>query len=179
VKVLIRTLFCVPVVLLVASCASDTGDRDIHPLGREVTRVPGDAAMFAVKEDDAQMERATRHARRTVREFITALNHPVAGERDFQVKKLFVQGNAAEHIWLANVKFTGNRFVGEVDNKPVSIKGLKVGTRVSVNPDEITDWSYVHNGHLVGGYTIRVLYSELSPQERVEFLKSADFKIGR
>ena len=60
------------------------------------------------------------------------------------------------------MKFTGNRFVGVVDNKPNNIPGLKVGARASVNPDEISDWSYVDHGKLVGGYTIRVLYAEMS-----------------
>ena len=47
--------------------------------------------------------------------------HPKPPDRsDFQVNKLFVakDGNKAEHIWIADVKFTGNRFVGVVDNKP-------------------------------------------------------------
>ena len=65
-----------------------------------------------------------------------------------------------------------------VDNKPANIPGLKVGAKASVNPDEISDWSYVDNGRLVGGYTIRVLYSELTPQERADFEKQADFHVG-
>jgi len=39
-----------------------------------------------------------------------------------------------------------------------------MGDRVSVDPDEISDWAFVQSGRLIGGYTIRVLYSELSPQ---------------
>ena len=93
-------------------------------------------------------------------------------------RKLFVKDGKAEHIWLADVKFTGNRFVGNVDNKPMYIKGLKIGERESVNPDEVIDWSYVEDGHLVGGYTIRVLYSELTPAEKADFEKRADFHIG-
>ena len=107
-----------------------------------------------------------------------ALQHPAANQRDFQVKKLFIKDGKAEHIWLTDVKFNGNRFVGSVDNRPEFIKGVKVGMRASVNPDEISDWSYVEDGHLVGGYTIRVLYSELTPAERQDFEKQADFHIG-
>ena len=134
--------------------------------------------MYDVEEKDADMEHATRRARETVGKFITALQHPVAGQHDFQVKKLFIKNGKGEHIWLANVKFVGNRFVGIVDNKPVNIPGLKIGAKASLNPDEVFDWSYVDNGKLVGGYTIRVLYSELNPQEREEFEKHAGFHIG-
>ena len=138
----------------------------------------GDANMYAVNDDDKQLERAVQRARRNVGQFITALKNPPPNSRDFQVKKLFVaKDGAAEHIWLADVKFTGNRFVGVVDNHPDKIKGLKIGDRHSVNPDEVTDWSYVENGKLVGGYTIRVLFAEMSDDEKQQFLKQADFKI--
>jgi uncharacterized protein YegJ (DUF2314 family) len=66
-----------------------------------------------------------------------------------------------------------------VDNRPRYIAGLKVGDKVSVNPDEISDWSFVRNDQLVGGYTIRVLYAEMSPAEQADFLKGAKFQISQ
>ena len=164
--------------MLAAGCASD--DKEVpHALGRTVTRTPGEMPMYAVDDKDEQMERATAHARRTVGQFITALQHPQPGQKDFQVKKFFVakDGSNSEHIWLADIHFTGNRLQGVVDNKPAYIKGLKIGAKASVNPDEVSDWSYVENGHLIGGYTIRVIYSELSPQEKQDFEKEAGFHI--
>ncbi len=165
-------------LLLAAGCVSD--DKEVpHAIGRAVTRTRGDAATYTVNDDDMQLERANRRARRTVGQFITALRSPRSGQRDFLVKKAFItpQGQA-EHIWLSDVKFTGNRFVGTVDNKPNNIPGLKIGARASVNPDEISDWSYVDNGKLVGGYTIRVLYAEMSPEEKLDFEKHADFHVA-
>ena len=123
------------------------------------------------------MKRAVHEARRTVGVFIAALAHPTAGQYDFEVKKPFRQGDVVEHMWLADVTFSGNRFHGRVDNMPRKIKGVKMGERVSVNPNEISDWAFVENGRLVGGYTIRVLYSELSPQGRAAIEKEARFRI--
>ena len=57
--------------------------------------------MYDVKEKDAEMDQATRHARHNVAKFIAAVQHPAPGQRDFQVKKLFVKGDKGEHIWLA------------------------------------------------------------------------------
>ena len=175
----LKPLFFLPFVLLAAGCMSDNDNEAAHPIGRAVVRHPGEMGTYTVDDKDAQMERATNHARRTVGQFIAALQHPQPGQKDFQVKKLFVakDGSQSEHIWLADVHFTGNRLHGVVDNKPDYIKGLKVGARASVNPDEISDWSYVDNGHLVGGYTVRVIYSELSPQEKQDFEKAAGFHI--
>ena len=83
-----------------------------------------------------------------------------------------------EHLWLADVTISGNRFVGYVDNQPTKIKGLKMGERVSVDPNEISDWAYIQNGRLIGGYTIRVLYMELSPGRRAALEKEAKFRIS-
>jgi uncharacterized protein YegJ (DUF2314 family) len=93
------------------------------------------------------------------------------------VKKPFVGKGNVEHIWLSDVTFVGGRFQGKVDNEPVSIPGLKPGQVVSVNPDEISDWVYIKNGKLIGGYTIRAHYNELTPQEKQEFDRSADFQM--
>ena len=176
----LKPFLLLPVLALFAGCAAhdDEESFDTHPVGRQATRADGELSMFDVKENAARMDQATRHARRNVAKFIAALQHPAPGQRDFQVKKLFIKGDKGEHIWLADVKFVGNRFVGVVDNKPANIPGLKVGAKAAVNPDEVSDWSYVDNGRLVGGYTIRVLYSELTPQERVDFEKQADFHVN-
>ena len=179
-KLKFKPLLLLPVLALSAGCATheDEESFDTHPVGRQATRADGELSMFDVKENDAAMDQATRHARRRVDKFIAALQHPAPGQRDFQVKKLFIKDGKGEHIWLADVKFVGNRFVGVVDNRPANIPGLKVGAKASVNPDEISDWSYVDNGRLVGGYTIRVLYSELTPQERADFEKQAGFQVN-
>ena len=178
VKSYLQPLVLLPLVLLAGGCASDNEKEVPHPIGRGVTRAEGEANTYTVNDDDKQMERAIQRAHRHVGEFITALRTPPPNTRDFQVKKLFVsKDGVAEHIWLADVKFTGNRFVGVIDNQPTRIPGLKLGMKASVNPDEITDWSYVENGRLVGGYTIRMLYAEMSNEEKQQFEKQADFRI--
>ena len=134
---------------------------------------------YQVPKGHAAMRRAVIEARKTVGEFITALKHPAPGQQDCEVKKPFIQGKEVEHIWLSDVRFVGNRFQGRIDNKPEKIRGLKLGQLVSVNPNEISDWLYVDNGKLFGGYTVRAHYNELSPEEKQEFDREADFKIGK
>jgi uncharacterized protein YegJ (DUF2314 family) len=161
-------------ILLLAGCASDETP---HPMGRAVIKTPGEMNVYDVADNDAQMDRATREARKTVPQFVQAFQHPAPGDRNFAVKKLFVKDGKAEHIWLTDIQFTGNRFQGLVDNKPVHVAGLKLGDRVSVNPNEVSDWMYVHDNKLVGGYTLRVLYTELSPAEKDDFRKRAGFDV--
>ncbi len=77
------------------------------------------------------------------------------------------------------MQFVGNRLQGRVDNEARKIQGLKLGQLVSFKPGEISDWLYIDHGKLVGGYTVRVQYNELSPKEKQEFDCAADFKIGK
>ena len=149
-----------------------------NPIAKELqNKTTIEPEYYQVQNEHAAMHQAVIKARKTVGKFIDALKHPVASQTDFEVKKPFVQGSDVEHIWLSDVQFTGSRFQGRVDNTPRKIHGLKVGQLVSVNPNEISDWVYVDNGKLVGGYTIRAHYNELTPEQKREFDRQADFRI--
>ena len=154
-----------------------TPARAFHAMGREDLEPGAEPKLFDISQHNNAMKRAVHQARRTVGVFIQAVRHPAAGQHDFQVKKPFRQGDVVEHLWLSDVSFRGNRFHGLVDNVPRKIKGLKMGDLVSVNPNEITDWAFVENGRLVGGYSIRVLYAELSPKGRKVLEDEARFRI--
>jgi len=167
-------LFVVP-LLAVGGCATHRMD---HPIARESIRQGNKPEYFRIKDKDAAMCNAVHTARKTVEAFIVALQRPSPTQHDFEVKKTFIQGTEVEHLWLSDVTFTGNRFHGVVDNRPIKIRGLKMGEHVSVNPNEITDWAYVDKGNLVGGYTIRVLYKELSPERRKELENESRFHIS-
>jgi uncharacterized protein YegJ (DUF2314 family) len=132
---------------------------------------------YQVPNEHAAMQKAVAKARKTVLQFIDALQHPTPGETDFEVKKPFVQKGDVEHIWLSEVTFVGGHFQGKVDNEPAKIRGLKLGQVLSVNPDEISDWVYIKNGKLVGGYTIRAHYNELTSEQKQKFDRSADFRM--
>jgi len=149
-----------------------------NPIAKELqNKTTTEPEYYQVQNEHAAMHQAVIKARKTVGKFIDALKHTAAGQTDFEVKKPFVQGSDVEHIWLSDVQFTGSRFQGRVDNAPRKIHGLKVGQLVSVKPNEISDWIYLDNGKLVGGYTIRAHYNELTPDQKKEFDRQADFRI--
>ena len=169
----------IPIILaggLLAGAASPA--RADHALAREDIQPGVEPQVFSVDQHNHAMIRAVHQARRTVGVFIQALAHPAAGQSDFEVKKPFVQNGVVEHLWLSEVTFKGNRFHGYVDNVPRKITGLKMGDRVSVDPDEISDWAFIQKGRLIGGYTIRVIYYEQSAQGRAAMEKEARFSIG-
>ena len=130
-----------------------------------------------VDEDDPQMNAAIEKARSSVNKFIAALQSPKAGRSDFSVKMAFTDRNGTEHMWLSPVSYDGNKFHGTVNNEPETVKNVRMGKKVTVEPSKISDWMYVEKGKLVGGYTLRVLRDKMSPKERAEFDRSVPFVI--
>jgi uncharacterized protein YegJ (DUF2314 family) len=131
--------------------------------------------------DDSEMNSAIQEAGRTLDTFIENLQSPKPGQRDFSIKARFAYDTdeaSHEHIWIDNVAYEGGKFRGTIANDPVYVEGLKFGDAVTIDKSDVTDWMYVDNGKLVGGYTLRVMRGRLSPQEREEFDASLGFVIG-
>jgi uncharacterized protein YegJ (DUF2314 family) len=59
----------------------------------------------------------------------------------------------------------------------MAVKNVHLGQRVTVAPRDVSDWMFVKDGKLMGGYTTRVLYARLSPEQRAQFDKEAEFRI--
>lgn len=137
----------------------------------------GSSAYVHVYDSDKAMERAVHQAQRTLGKFMAALTSPKPGQTGFEVKKRCIEGNECEHIWLADVVFDGRVLRGRVDNNPVDIKRLRLGQKVALRPEEISDWMYVENGRLVGGYTVRAYYRNLPAAEKRQFTKNAGFRL--
>lgn len=142
-----------------------------------IIRRAGEPDCVQITEDNKEMDRAVQTAHKTVNEFVAVLRSPEGNQRRFAVKKPFVEGNKVEHSWLNEVSFDGRLFHGKVDNEPVDLRGVHLGQEVSVPSDEISDWMYVQDGRLVGGYTIRAMYQNMSPAEKQRFEKDADCQI--
>jgi uncharacterized protein YegJ (DUF2314 family) len=131
-----------------------------------------------VDEQDPAMNAAIAKARATAAEFIDKLKGNDPQCSSFGVKKQFTDEHGTEHFWLIDVSYDGKQFHGVVDNDPEIVHNVKIGEKTSVALSEISDWMYVKNGRLVGGYTIRVLYDKASPQERAEMDRSLPFKLN-
>lgn len=132
-------------------------------------------AFVHVHDTDKTMDEAVHEAQRTLGKFTAALTSPKADQKGFAVKKRCTKGDKCEHLWLSGVRFDGRDLRGKVDNSPVELKTPRLGEEVTVQPEEITDWMYVENGRLVGGYTLRVYYSRLSAADKKQFSKTIGF----
>ncbi len=158
------------VALALAGCGSSQREGD-------VVKRDGEPDIVRVSDEDAEMNKAVQMARSTAEKFIASLKAPSAKQTGFSVKKPFREGGKVEHIWLSDVSVDNSNFKGLVGNDPIDVKNIKLGDPATVAKDEISDWMYIEDGKLVGGYTIRVLYSRMSPEEKKDFSANLGFII--
>ncbi|RZL36523.1 MAG: DUF2314 domain-containing protein [Pedobacter sp.] len=134
--------------------------------------------IYSVDEDDAEMNKAMKTAKQTLDSFNYALKNNTRIFTFFGLKKRFVENDDVEHIWIGNVKFENGKYFGVIDNLPEKIKDVKIGDTVEIGKSEISDWMYIKNSQLHGGYTIRLLRNRMSELERKKFDRESGMKIN-
>jgi uncharacterized protein YegJ (DUF2314 family) len=131
-----------------------------------------------VKDDDAAMEAAIKKAQETVDEFVTAFRAQKGGTKNFFVKKPYpTPGGSYEHMWIEVTAEGDGVFKGAIANEAEETRQVKLGQKVSVKANEISDWKYEDGKKLIGGYTIRYFVNKMSPSEREAFLKQSGLEL--
>ena len=164
-----RPLFALLLLALPASC-------DDAPTGGGAPATRGTNTV-TVADDDATMNAAVAKARETLPQFLVALRSPTPAQRDFAVKAGFTDGDATEYMTVTAVRPDGPGFRGTLNNDPTAVRDVKRGDEVTVGVERVVDWSYVENGNLVGGHTLRVLRDRMTPEQRKEFDAASPFRM--
>ena len=157
--------------LFLSSCGQDDQGNG------EIVERDGEPDVHMVSGEDPEMNTAMEQARASVTTFITSLQNPGQNQTHFSVKAKIVDGEHTEHIWLYDVSYDGNQFLGKIGNNPLNVKNVSLGDEIALVPSDISDWMIVEDDKLVGGYTLRVLRNRLSGEERNKFDESLPFKI--
>lgn len=124
------------------------------------------------------MNKAIREAKRTYASFLNTFEKPGDDKSDFAVKLKFAcDTEGVEHMWLNYLHHRGEKMFGILENDPVDVSRVKAGDTLQVIKDSVTDWMFLENNKLIGGYTIRVLYKKMSKKEKEQFKKEISFEI--
>lgn len=123
--------------------------------------------IYGVDGNDKEMNEAIEKANKTLADFNSALLNPEIEVKSLKVK--FQNETDVEHIWLSDVTFKDGKYSGIIDNEPEYIKNHQIGETISVDNKDISDWMYIENGKLFGGYTIKVIRSRMTESEKEEF----------
>lgn len=133
--------------------------------------------IYNVESTDVQMNEAIENAKKTLDSFEIAIQNNSRVFTFFGLKKRFEENGNIEHIWIGNIINSNGKFYGIVDNLPEKITNVKLGDTIEINKNEISDWMYVKNSKLHGGYTIRLLVKRMSESERQDFKKNSGIKL--
>ena len=146
-------------ILIMSSCHNS--------IDKKVRQVEPD--IYNLTSEDKEMNNAIIKAKKSFNEFIIALTKPTKSQNGFSVKVPFKFDNGNEHIWISDVQLDSGKMIGFVGNVPDKIKNLTIGQKITIDKDNISDWMYLDSNVLVGGFTIRVLYSRMSEAEKKQF----------
>lgn len=146
---LIGNILLVTILIIIQSCIRST-----------------DSRIETVESDDEEMNAAVEKAKMTFNEFVDALKNVDQNKSDFSIKVPFEYADGHEHIWVAEIELKEDRIYGYINNDPVYVTHIKLGDEIEIKPDQISDWFYIEDGKLIGGFTIRVLRDRMTDEEK-------------
>lgn len=122
----------------------------------EVFSTPGEVPVVPIRGDDPRMKAAEKEARRRFPEFVAAYKKRTP-EQNFAVKFPFEDGEIVEFMWVSVTGIDGDLVSGRIDNEPLDVGTVKLGSRVRVSAKKLNDWIYTDGDDMQGGFTIKAI----------------------
>lgn len=154
-------------------------DRRIVPAGADVpaqlrseepvAATLGEVVVPVIAAADAEaMAAAIAKARETWPEALAHLQK--GGELSAKFPFARVTKGGVEHIWVTVQSVDGDVVRGVLANEPMDLGDMKLGSKVECKLAELSDWLFLRDGKMVGGYTVKVLDEQAarSRKERAE-----------
>jgi uncharacterized protein YegJ (DUF2314 family) len=131
-----------------------------------------------VSRNDPAMAAAMRKARDSLSGFLAAAAAPGPSMQGFSVKVAIREGKNAEYFWIHPFERKGERFTGQLNNTPRTVRKVKAGQTIEFSEKEIVDWTYMDGTTMKGNYTACALLASASRQERENFYKKFGLDCG-
>lgn len=120
-------------------------------------------------DSDARMNTAIEQARALLPLFFQEFASTTAPGA-FTIKVgLATNGGGHEHIWVGDLHYEGNQLVGNLINEPYDLPGMRLGSQVAINNDDISDWTIATPDGVYGGYTTRVMLEDMPAAQAEEY----------
>jgi len=130
-----------------------------------------------LQENDTAIKDAIKEAKKGVTDFYKLFEKQDPKNYNYSVKMAFNDFKKTEHIWLDNLKYENGTLYGFVANSPKHVPHIKSGDKIPIEGDKIVDWMYLRNDYLQGGYTIKAIRKNMSPEQKKAFDTKVGFKI--
>lgn len=134
--------------------------------------------LYSTDTDDQLMNQAIETARHRFPKFDSAFESGKYDKDKFSLKVRFPGGAGGnEYIWLVEITKVGGNYWGVVSDTPRMTKQVKLWDKPEINDNDIVDWLYGKDSILHGGYTLRLIHSRMSKEDREKEKTSFPFKI--
>lgn len=110
----------------------------------------------APKNDETKMAAASDKAHRKIAAFISALGRNDAEYYAVRCRFKKDDGSDSDPCWVSKVSYQDDQFTGTVDTEPEGVSAVKAGDSVTVAAADISDWMFIKDGKIHGGFTHRV-----------------------
>ena len=127
---------------------------------------------------DEEFDAAVEEAHGTLSTLRQALLSPRESYIFVGLKVRFTGEGEYEDIWTEPVDYFDGYFTTRMIDGVLLNPNLNADRLVTVPMNKVLDWVIVEeDGNLIGGYTIRLSYEHMTPEEKEEFLKVTGYKI--
>ncbi len=126
---------------------------------------------------DPEFQAAIQQARGTLDLFTAKIQTPHPDRTYTALKVRFTSPDeSTQDIWVDHVTYEDGGFQGSMGDDIPALK-LSFDDRIPIPVEDIIDWMIVEDGKLIGGFTIRLEYERMSPEEKQQFLEGIDYSI--
>lgn len=140
--------------------------------------------IVSVNSGDAEMETAMAKARETFPEFWSEASEDyqrVIPTLTFVQVKVYFHAEddpeGGEHMWVGDVSFDGVMVSGTLRSRPGHLDSVSEGDSVEFTVGQLSDWMIVDDGRAKGLYTVQVLRSRMTDDERVAHDSNYPFQL--
>ena len=128
---------------------------------------------------DEELDAAIEEARGSIDTLFRAMLAPKASYDFLGVKIRFnTREGGYDDNWVEPVDYYDGRFTIRMIDGLTYDKNLHPERTLDVPMKQVVDWMIVEkDGNLIGGYTIRLAYEHMSPEEKKEFLRVTKYKM--
>lgn len=139
----------------------------------EPTPVP--ISTFA--DPDQAFQKAVRQAQDTLHVLRQAFLAPKPSYTLMSLKVRFRSDESIEDMWTVPIDLVDGVYTVQMVEGVTLEKGLHPERLVEVSPKNIIDWMILEkDGTVIGGYTLRLEYERLSPEEQEKYYERTGYK---
>jgi len=89
--------------------------------------------------------------------------------------KVEVSGLDYEHMFISDLYHDGVKMIGTLASEPQYAKNFKEGDEIEIDPKFVSDWLYILNDEVCGGFTFRYMWSKFTTKEKLVYIKFPPF----